>query len=105
MSGQSIYLEIINKIKRIYETYEDRANQLAEDKRKKTGNKTDKIEEEFLKETINVENYMDETLRLMKREEKGAVNEFIENIRSVEACLSDVRAVIKKKSLNFKVTV
>jgi len=59
MSAQSIYLEIINRVKRIYEVYEDRANQLAEDKRKKTGNKTDKIEEEFMRDTINLENYMD----------------------------------------------
>jgi hypothetical protein len=59
MSAQSIYLEILNRVKRIYETYDDRANELAEDKRKKTGNKTDKIEEEFLRETINLENYMD----------------------------------------------
>lgn len=40
MTSQSIYNEIIARIRRIYESYEDRANQLAEDKRQKTGNKT-----------------------------------------------------------------
>lgn len=41
----------------------------------------------------------------MKREEKGAKNEFIQSIRVVEACLADVRAVIRKKPLNFKVSI
>ena len=69
-----IYQEVIGRVRRIYETYEDRANQLTDDKRKRTGNKTEKIEEEFLKETASLETFMTETLQMMRREEKGAAN-------------------------------
>ncbi len=77
MSAKSIYNEIIVKIRRIYQTYEDRANQLAEDKRKKTGNKTDKIEEQFLRQLTELEKYMNETVHEMKKDEKGAKNDYI----------------------------
>ena len=46
---------------------------------------------------------MTDVIQLMKREERGAKNEFLENIRAVETCLSDIKAVLKKKTLNFKV--
>lgn len=77
MTTQSIYADIISRIRKIYETYEDRANQLAEDKRQKTGGKTDKIEEEFLKGLFELEKFMNETLAEMRKEERGAKNEFL----------------------------
>jgi len=45
---------------------------LAEDKRQKTGNKTDKFEDEFLRGLAELEKYMAETIAEMKKEEKGA---------------------------------
>lgn len=42
MSQQSVYNEIIGRIKKVYENYEDNVNQMAEEKRQKTGNKADK---------------------------------------------------------------
>jgi hypothetical protein len=103
MTTQTIYADIISRIKKIYETYEDRANQLAEANRQKTGGKTDKMEDEFLKGLIDIEKFMNETLVEMRKEERGAKNEFLENIRAVDDCLKDIRVILKKKSLNFKV--
>lgn len=39
----------------------------------------------------------------MKKYESGAKNEVHENIRIVEDCLRDIRNLLRKKSLNFKV--
>lgn len=48
----------MGKVKRIYDTYEDRANRMAEDKRQKSGNKADKYEDEFLKRLADLEALM-----------------------------------------------
>jgi hypothetical protein len=44
MSALAIYNEILPRIKRNYEIYEEMANQKGEDKRVKTGTKADKAE-------------------------------------------------------------
>ena len=46
---------------------------------------------------------MVETVGEMKKEEKGAKTQFIENIRAVEDCQKDIRSILKKRPLNFKV--
>lgn len=46
---------------------------------------------------------MTEILGEMRKEERGAKNEYLENIRIVEDCLKDIRIVIRKKPLSFKV--
>lgn len=42
MSATGLYNEIIPQIKRLYETYEERANQHGEERRRETGNKADR---------------------------------------------------------------
>ena len=74
MSQQSVYNEIIGRIKKVYENYEDNVNQMAEEKRQKTGNKADKNEEQFLKSLAVVEKNISDLLGEMKKNEKGTSN-------------------------------
>ena len=39
----------------------------------------------------------------MKKNEKGSPNEFREHLMTIDDCLKDIRIILKKKSLNFKV--
>jgi hypothetical protein len=74
MAFQSIYGDIISRIKTIYAGFEDSASQKAKDQLIKRGGKTEKIEEEFLKGLTELEKFMTETLGEMRKEEKGAKN-------------------------------
>lgn len=74
MAFQSIYGDIISRIKTIYAGFEDNASQKAKDQLIKRGGKTEKIEEEFLKGLTELEKFMTETLGEMRKEEKGAKN-------------------------------
>jgi hypothetical protein len=103
MSSQSVYNEIISQVKRIYESYEEKANQMAEDKRQRTGNKIDKNEDEFLRSLADLEKNLGDLIGDMRKQEKGSTNEYRENIAAIEDCLRDIRTILKKKPLNFKV--
>lgn len=74
MSYQSIYGDIISRIKTIYLSFEDNANQKAKEQLIKRGGKTEKIEEEFFRGLTEMEKFMAETLGEMRKEEKGAKN-------------------------------
>ena len=39
----------------------------------------------------------------MKKNEKGASNEYREHLMAIDDCLKDVRIILKKKPLNFKI--
>lgn len=41
----------------------------------------------------------------MKKNEKGASNEYREHLMTVEECLKDIRIILKKRPLNFKVNL
>lgn len=74
MSSQSVYNEIISQVKRIYESYEEKANQMAEDKRQRTGNKIDKNEDEFLRSLADLEKNLGDLVGDMRKQEKGSSN-------------------------------
>lgn len=41
----------------------------------------------------------------MKKSEKGTSNEYREHMAAVQDCTDDIRSILKKKSLNFKVNL
>ena len=69
----------------------------------RTGGKVDKIEEDFLRGLGALEENTNTLIADMKKNEKGTPADYREHQTVIEDCLKDVRTILRKKPLNFKV--
>ena len=99
---QATYDKIIQRLAKIYDGYEEKANQLGDDKRQKSGAPIDKQEKVVMDRIENICANLEVLIRDMEKSESMKAQDMRKYVQVTRDCWKSLQQIRKKKSLLFK---